>query len=77
MMRGQPTAQLDPRKGQRQVYFPETGFVPTTVYSRYSLKSGMQLDGPAVIEERESTTVLGPNSKIAVDEYLNLIVDLE
>jgi N-methylhydantoinase A len=74
---GQPTAQLDPRKGTRQVYFAETGFAPCTVYSRYSLKSGMEIPGPAVIEERESTTVVGPDARVAVDEYLNLIVDIE
>jgi N-methylhydantoinase A len=74
---GQPTAQLDPRKGTRQVYFAETGFAPCTVYSRYSLKSGMEIPGPAVIEERESTTVVGPDARVAVDEYLNLTVDID
>jgi N-methylhydantoinase A len=74
---GQPTAQLDPRKGQRQVWFPQTGFAPCTVYSRYSLKAGLELDGPAVIEERESTTVIGPDAHVTVDKYLNLIVDIE
>jgi N-methylhydantoinase A len=73
---GQPTAQLDPRKGERQVYFPQTGFAPCTVYSRYSLKPGMELRGPAVIEERESTTVVGPDACVTVDQYLNLILDI-
>jgi N-methylhydantoinase A/oxoprolinase/acetone carboxylase beta subunit len=49
----------------------------TQILDRYALKAGDQFEGPAVIEERESTTVLGPGSRIKVDEWLNLIVDLE
>ena len=74
---GQPLAQADPRKGTRQVYFPETGFAPCAVYSRYSLKPGMEVPGPAVVEERESTTVIGPAAHASVDKYLNLVIDLE
>jgi N-methylhydantoinase A/oxoprolinase/acetone carboxylase beta subunit len=44
------------------------------VYDRYALAPGMQLAGPAIIEERESTSVLPPGSTAAVDEYANLIV---
>jgi N-methylhydantoinase A len=73
---GQPTAHENPRKGQRQVYFPETGFAPCTVYNRYALQAGMELPGPAVIEERESTTVVGPDALVTVDRYLNLIIEI-
>ena len=59
------------------MYFPETGFAPCAVYSRYSLKPGMTVDGPAVVEEREYTTVIGPSGRATVDKYLNLIVDLD
>ena len=74
---GQPLATDDARKGTRQVYFPETDFAPCTVYSRYSLQPGSQLDGPAVIEERESTVVVGPAGHATVDRYRNLIIDLD
>jgi len=63
-------------KGSRQVYFPETGFTDCTVYDRYALRSGDTLKGPAVIEERESTTVIGPGGSASVDKYLSLICDL-
>lgn len=63
-------------KGSRQVYFPETGFTDCTVYDRYALRSGDTLEGPAVIEERESTTVIGPGGSASVDKYLSLICDL-
>jgi N-methylhydantoinase A len=74
---GQPARRGDPRKGTRSVYFPETGFAPCAVYDRYSLTAGATLSGPAVIEERESTVVAGPDARVTVDEHLNLIVDID
>ena len=71
------TAVADPRKGQREVYFPETGFAPCTVYNRYALRPGMEVPGPAVIEERESTTVVGPDAVVTIDRFLNLIIEIE
>ena len=68
----------NPLKGERPVYFPDTGTTPlmSPVYDRYLLKSGDQFDGPAIIEERESTTVIGPNSRISIDHHGNIIIDL-
>ncbi len=60
-------------KGSRQVYFPDTGFIDCNVYDRYALRPGDEFTGPAVIEERESTTVIGRHATIAVDLHLNLI----
>jgi N-methylhydantoinase A len=36
----------------------------------------MRLDGPAIIEERESTTVVGPRATVEVDEFRNLHITL-
>ncbi|MFT5444904.1 MAG: N-methylhydantoinase A [Gammaproteobacteria bacterium] len=66
----------DARKGTRTVQFDGVGGLETQILDRYALKTGDQFDGPAVIEERESTTVIGPGSHIKVDEWLNLVVDL-
>ncbi|QNK60313.1 hydantoinase/oxoprolinase family protein [Paenibacillus sp. PAMC21692] len=64
-------------KGQRQVYFPELkAYTTTAVYDRYRLEPGAIVEGPAVIEERESTVVAGPRTKIRVDSHLNLLIDL-
>ena len=66
-----------PEKGNRPVYFPEVGgFVDTPVYDRYLLSSGETLTGPAVIEERESTFVIGPEAKFQVDAGQNIVVTL-
>ena len=64
-------------KGTRKVYFPEAGdFVETKVYDRASLPAGVRFDGPAIVEEAESTLVVGPNATMHADENGNLIVDL-
>ena len=73
---GQPTETAAPRKGTRPVWFPETGVAPCPVLSRYGLRAGIELAGPLVIEERESTTVVGPGGRVTVDAHLNLILDL-
>lgn len=64
-------------KGERQVYFPETGYATCKIYNRYALKPGDSFRGPAVIEERESTAVAGPDTTVSVDKYLNLIIDID
>ena len=62
-------------KKKRPVYFPEyKGFTECNVYDRYRMGPGTTLTGPAVIEERESTLVVGPGGKLRIDEYLNAII---
>jgi N-methylhydantoinase A/oxoprolinase/acetone carboxylase beta subunit len=64
-------------KGHREVWFAETrGFRRTPVFNRYAARPGMRLAGPAVFEERESTFVVPPDSRIEVDGGLNLVVSL-
>jgi len=67
----------DPRKGSRSAYFPEQGrYVETTVYDRYALMPGMKFSGPAIVEERESTLIIGTRGHAHVDERLNVIVEM-
>ena len=69
--RGSPSA----LKGERLAYFPEWNeHRPTSVYDRYALAPGTRLEGPAIIEERESTTIIGPNARIEVDPQRNLSI---
>ena len=61
-------------KGERPAYFPSLGgFAPTPVYDRRRLGAGASLAGPAIIEERESTAVIGPGGRVRVDGRLNLV----
>ena len=49
---------------------------PCAVYSRYHLAPGASVTGPAVIEEDESTTVIGPGGSARIDGFGNLVVHL-
>ena len=63
-------------KSSRKAYFPEArGYVDTPVYDRYALTPGAIFAGPAIIEERESTTVIGPGARVSVDGRLTLILE--
>jgi N-methylhydantoinase A len=59
------------------VRFPERdAAVECPVYDRYALDPDTQIEGPAIVEERESTVVAGPRSTVTVDPHRNLVVDL-
>ena len=67
----------DALKGQRRVYSVAQGdFVATSIYDRYRLDPGDRLDGPAIIEERESTVVVPDGATVTVDAYRNLLIEL-
>lgn len=60
-------------KGSRRAWF-ESGAAETPVYDRYALRPGDVIEGPAIVEERESTTIIAPGDRIMVDGSLNLCV---
>ncbi|HEV7803748.1 MAG TPA: hydantoinase/oxoprolinase family protein, partial [Burkholderiales bacterium] len=63
------------RPRRRRVYFPEAAkYLDIPVLSRYGLKPRQRIAGPAVIEERESTVVIGPAGTATVDRDLNLVI---
>ena len=76
----QDCAVTDPsqaRKGTRRAYFPELGgLAEVPVYDRYRLGAGAAFAGPAIVEERESTLIVGPNAGCHVDTQRNLVVRL-
>ena len=60
----------------RPVWFGDrVGFVDTPVYARTPLRSGTSIEGPAVIEETESTLIIPPDFRGTMDTALNLIVE--
>jgi N-methylhydantoinase A len=62
----------------RLAFFEELGgFVETPVYARHRLEAGRRIAGPALIEEAESTAVIGPRADVKVDPFGNLIMRLE
>jgi N-methylhydantoinase A len=67
----------DAIKGQRKAYSGiAKDFIPYTVYDRYRLFPGDRFQGPSIIEERESTVIVGEDAAITVDEYGFLWVDI-
>jgi N-methylhydantoinase A len=65
-------------KARRPVYFAEAGdYVDCPIHDRYALPAGDRLQGPAVIEEFDSTTVVHPGFTVRVDDVGNLIIEKE
>lgn len=68
---------MDAVKRERQAYSGiAKGFIPYTVYDRYRLYPGAEFQGPAIIEERESTVIVGEDASVSVDEFGFLWIDL-
>jgi N-methylhydantoinase A len=67
----------DALKGKRPVYFNELGaYVETPVYDHYKLPLDQSVKGPAIIEQRESTAVVGPSGIAHVDGHGNLVINI-
>ena len=65
-------------KGKRPAYSPlAREFIPYTVYDRYRLFPGARFSGPAIIEEKESTLIVGEDARISTDEFGFLWIDLK
>jgi N-methylhydantoinase A len=64
-------------KGTRRAWFPDPdGFVDCPVHDRYALAAGARIEGPALVEEREATLVLGRGDRATVDAHGNLVVEI-
>ncbi len=63
----------DARKGSRKTWFAGE-WLEAQVYDRYSLRPGIEIEGPAIIEENESTTIIPPGDRATIDETGNLLI---
>jgi len=62
-------------KSERSVYFgSKHGRLQTPVYQRNTLPRGYEMQGPAIVEEMSSTTILLPDQTLKVDSWGNLII---
>jgi N-methylhydantoinase A len=65
------------RIGERRVLHRESGGRRSwAVYDRSRLRAGHQLEGPAIIEEASSTTLVGPRQSLVVDRLGNLVISV-
>jgi N-methylhydantoinase A len=72
----QTNGRLEPRR-TRQVYFEESGgFVETPIYERAGLVKDTRIAGPAIVEQSDTTVLVPPGTTLAVDQYLNIIIDV-
>jgi N-methylhydantoinase A len=67
----------DVQPARRPVYFSAAiGWRDTPVHARDSLAAGTRIDGPALIEEYASTTVMLPGDRLTVDTFGNLVIEV-
>ncbi len=60
----------DCKKGERSAFsLVSKAYIPFTVYDRLKLFPGAVMPGPAIIEERESTIIVGEDANASVDEF--------
>ncbi len=59
-------------RGYRLVDFDVAGVHEATIYERAGLEPGMQIFGPAIVEEPDTTVVLFPQQELTIDDYGNL-----
>jgi N-methylhydantoinase A len=59
---------------EHEVYF-QGEWLPTRVYDRAKLQPGHRVEGPAIVTEFDSTTVVLSGYAAEVDRYLNLIIN--
>jgi N-methylhydantoinase A len=62
------------RTGTRRVYF-DAATADTPIYARARLQPGDCLDGPGIVEEFGSTTVVFPGQRARVDDFGNLLLE--
>ncbi len=73
----EPDTSVDARRADRSVYFRGHGYVNATVWNRYSLPFGSEIDGPAVLEEPGSTTLVEPGTRARVLDDGQLLIVVE
>ena len=59
---------------EHKVYF-EGNWIPTKIYAREKLRPNNQIQGPAIVTEFDSTTVILSGHQAEVDRYLNILIN--
>lgn len=70
----EPTGKIPEPDHRRQVWFDADEGLDTPVYNRDDLPAGLELAGPAVVEQVDSTVLIPPGTTAEVDKYLNIII---
>lgn len=70
----EPTGRTPEPVSRRPVWFDADRSLDTPVYNRDDLPAGLELHGPAVVEQVDSTVLIPPGTTAQVDKYLNIII---
>jgi len=63
--------------GRRMAYFSEaSGMVSSLVVDRYAMTAGQYIEGPALIEEPEATTVILPGDRATISKNGHLMIEI-
>jgi len=62
--------------GTRGVWFKGARH-ETNVYDRAAFTAGAEFDGPAIVEQVDSTVVVPPGTHVTVDQYMNILMRVE
>jgi N-methylhydantoinase A len=79
--RATPTAQVDgadPGRallGRRAVHFRNLGVADTPCYARERLAPGVVVAGPALVDQADATTLVGPGVRAHIDHAQNMILE--
>lgn len=72
-----PTGETPAPRGTRAVWFEPDAPVDTPIYDRPELPAGFRFDGPAIVEQVDSTVLIPPGSSAEVDQYANIIITVK
>ena len=61
----------------REVYFSDRGFQTTPVYAREDLLAGHTLEGPAIVDQLDTTTVVFPREIARVDAQGAIFIEID
>ena len=64
-------------KGRRPVDYALDGTHEATIYNGDAMQPGMELTGPAVIEDAGTTVVVHPGNRVRMDGYRNLVITVK
>ncbi|WP_428490162.1 hydantoinase/oxoprolinase family protein [Rhodopila sp.] len=70
----EPGGAMPQPASRRPVYFDNATPHDTPVYWRPDLPAGAEIDGPAIIDQLDATTVLPPGASMTVDRFGNLVM---
>ena len=75
VMAPEPSASIaQASRGTRQVWF-DGAWHETSIYARLELPVGAEINGPAILEQPDATTVVDPGLQARVDAFGNVIVE--